>query len=83
VNYTTGGAALTTSTGTARSVTLGVGIPSAPVISLKPGSSPVPDLYVTVSGGAGTGASTMRADINPVSPSNRTNMLYWRDRRLQ
>ncbi|PKN35441.1 MAG: hypothetical protein CVU61_04010 [Deltaproteobacteria bacterium HGW-Deltaproteobacteria-19] len=83
VNYTTGGAGLTTSTGTSRSITLGVGIPSAPVISLKPGSSPVPDLYVTVSGGAGSSASTIRADINPVSPSNRTNMLYWRDRRLQ
>jgi hypothetical protein len=83
VNYTTGGAGLVTGTGTARNIVLGVGIPSAPVISLKPGSQPVPDLYVTVSGGAGLGASTIRADINPVSPSNRTNLLYWRDRRLQ
>ena len=74
---------VTTGSGSTRSVVLGVGIPSAPVISLKPGSQPVPDLYVTVSGGAGMGASTMRADINPVSPSNRTNLLYWRDRRLQ
>jgi type IV pilus assembly protein PilY1 len=83
VNYTTGGAGITTGSGSTRSIVLGVGIPSAPVISLKPGSQPVPDLYVTVSGGAGMGASTMRADINPVSPSNRTNLLYWRDRRLQ
>jgi hypothetical protein len=36
-----------------------------------------------VSGGAGIGASTIRADINPVSPSNRTNLLYWKDKRLQ
>ncbi len=80
VNYNTGAGALSEG---ARSMTIGSGIPSAPVISLKPGSSATPDLYVTTSGGGGTSASTQRVDINPVGVSNRTNMLYWRDRRLQ
>ena len=80
VNYNTGAGALSEG---ARSMTIGSGIPSAPVISLKPGSSATPDLYVTTSGGGGTSASTQRVNINPVGVSNRTNMLYWRDRRLQ
>ena len=35
-------------------MTLGVGIPTAPVLSMNPYGS-TPDLYVTVSGGAGIG----------------------------
>lgn len=82
VNYTTGGGALSNS---ARSTTLpGGGIPSAPVISMKPsGGSNTPDLYVTTSGGGSSSASTKRVDMDPPGVSNRTNMLYWRDRRLQ
>jgi type IV pilus assembly protein PilY1 len=49
-----------------------------------------PDLYVTTSGTGGgitgttvTSASTQRVNFNPPSPASRTNMLYWRDRRIQ
>lgn len=80
INYTTGGGALS---GGARTKYLGTGIPSAPVMSLKPGGSVTPDLYVTTSGGGGSSASTQRVDITPAGVSNRTNMLYWRDQRIQ
>lgn len=80
VGYTTGGGALT---GGARSMDIGSGIASAPVISLGPGGSAAADLYVTVSGGGGTSASTTRINFTPPGLSNRTNMLYWRDQRLQ
>jgi len=69
-------------TGGARSMALGVGIPTAPVLSMNPYSK-TPDLYVTVSGGAGTGATTMRANVNPPAIANRTNLIHWRDRRIQ
>lgn len=67
-----------------RSITIGTGIPTAPVISLKPGAGLSPDLYVTVStGGEGGGSSTMRVNFEPPTLANRTNMLFWLDRRLQ
>ncbi len=80
VQYATGAGALS---GGARSMSVGTGIPSAPVLSLKPGSEGTADLYVTVSGGGSTGSSTSRVNMNPPGASNRTNMLYWLDRRLQ
>ncbi|MGV8058669.1 MAG: pilus assembly protein [Smithellaceae bacterium] len=79
LKYTTGGGALP---GDARSMTIGTGIPTAPIISLPPGSGS-PDLYVTTSGGGGTAASTQRANITPAGAANRTNMLYWKDTRIQ
>ena len=80
INYTTGAGALSG----ARSMTIGTGIPSAPVLSLKPGSSSgIPDLFVTTSGGGTTSASTQRVNITPAGVSNRSNMLYWRDQRIQ
>jgi len=79
VSYMTGAGSLT---GNARSVTLGVGIPTAPTLSMNPYSS-TPDLYVTVSGGSGVGATTARAPVNPPVMTNRTNLIHWRDRRLQ
>jgi Tfp pilus tip-associated adhesin PilY1 len=66
-------------TGNARSMTLGAGIPTAPVLSMNPYSK-TPDLYVTVS--AGTGVNTLRANVNPPSIANQTNLIHWRDRRL-
>ncbi len=66
-----------------RSMTVGTGVATAPVISLKPGTGVSPDLYVTVSGGAGGSSSTQRVNFNPPCLSNRTNMLFWFDRRLQ
>lgn len=79
INYATGGGALA---GGARSMSVGTGIASAPVISLPPDSGP-PDLFVTTSGGGGASASTQRVNITPAGALNRTNMLYWRDQRIQ
>jgi type IV pilus assembly protein PilY1 len=72
-----------------RSMDVGVGIPSAAVLSLKPtgtyspGTSSPADLYMTVSGGSGTGASTQKVNFEPPTLANRTNLLYWKDRRLE
>jgi type IV pilus assembly protein PilY1 len=63
-------------------VAIGAGIASAPMISLKPGSA-LPDLYVTTSGAGAQEASTVRVNFDPPSLVNRTNMLYWRDMRIQ
>jgi Tfp pilus tip-associated adhesin PilY1 len=82
IKYTTGAGALPV-TDTPRSMTIGSGIPSAPVISLKPGGGTTPDLYVTTSGGGGVGAQTQRVNINPPGLANRTNMLYWKDKRVE
>ena len=79
VNFVSGGGILAGG----RSMSIGVGVPTAPVLSFKPGGSGSPDLYVTVSGGGGQSASTLRAPMNPPSVANRTNILFWRDMRLQ
>lgn len=79
INYATGGGALP---GGARTMEIGTGIASAPVVSLPPDSGP-PDLYVTTSGGGGASASTQRVNMTPAGALNRTNMLYWRDQRIQ
>ena len=69
-----------------RSRDIGVGIPSAAVLSLKPtgtGTSSPADLYMTVSGGSGSSASTQKINFDPPTLANRTNLLYWKDRRLE
>ena len=91
LNFTTGGGVIPGDNNTSvRSKTIGSGIPSAPVISMKPGSNPAPDLYVTTSGTGGgvsgttvTSASTQRVNFDPPGAASRTNLLYWRDRRIQ
>jgi len=85
LSYTTGAGALVIPGSTAtppRSIEIGTGIPSAPVISLRPNSG-VSDLYVTTSGGAGAGAQSQRVNINPPGLANRTNMLFWKDKRME
>jgi Tfp pilus tip-associated adhesin PilY1 len=57
------------------------GIASAPVISMRPNSSQA-DLYITTSGGSGTDAITKKV-VTPPAAASMTNMLYWRDRRVQ
>jgi Neisseria PilC beta-propeller domain len=69
--------------GGARRIVIGVGIPTAPILSFKPSGALPPDLYVTISGGSGVGGSTMRAPIDPPFTSNRTNILFWRDGRIR
>ena len=89
LNYTTGAGALVipgNTTPPPRSIDVGTGIPSAPIISLKPGGpggGTTPDLYVTTSGSGLIGAQTQRANINPPGLANRTNMLFWKDRRVE
>ena len=80
INYTSGNGAFG---GSARSMSLGAGIASSPMISMKPGGSTIGDIYVTLSGGGGIGASTQRVNFNPPGLSNRVNILNWRDRRIQ
>ncbi len=65
----------------AKSMSLGGGIPSAPVISYNPITN-TPDLFVTASSATG-GVHSRRVAINPPAMSNRANILLWRDRRIQ
>ncbi len=78
INYLTGGGIL----GSGRSINLDTGMASAPIVSLKPGGGSA-DIYVTMSGGAGETASTIKAGINPPNVANRTNILYWRDMKIR
>jgi type IV pilus assembly protein PilY1 len=75
-------AASATGTGN-RSIQVGYGIPTAPIVSIKPGGTGSPDLYVTLSSGDYTSTRTVKAAVTLPSVSNRSNMLYWRDRRVQ
>jgi type IV pilus assembly protein PilY1 len=85
INYLTGGGALSGGAMSQTISTYGVsgGIPSSPILSIKQGSSGVPDVYVTVSGINGLVANTSRVNVNPPGMSHRTNMIYWRDMRIQ
>jgi type IV pilus assembly protein PilY1 len=95
LNFTTGAGAFGVydaggqRVGTSRTMTVGTGIPSAPILSLKPAGgsygsgSSAADVYLTVSGGGGGAASTLRVDFEPPTLANRTNLLYWKDRRLE
>ena len=60
-----------------KSVEVGQGIPSGAVVSTGHGSSHS-DLYITTSSGG-----TSRVPFNPPGGGRRTNMLFWRDQRLQ
>ena len=80
INYTSGNGAFG---GSARSMSLGAGIASSPMLSMKPGASTIGDIYVTLSGGSGVSASTQRVNFNPPGISSRVNILNWRDRRIQ
>ena len=91
ISYTTGASVFSNPSGLAGplsgSITLGVGIPTGPLISFKPSGALPPDIYVTESGGItgnlGIPVSTQRVNFNPPTVTNRTNILYWQDLRLQ
>ncbi|HAJ27824.1 MAG TPA: hypothetical protein DCG53_11385, partial [Syntrophus sp. (in: bacteria)] len=76
INYTCGGGALDSSS--SRTKYIG----SAPVISMRPGGAGTTDIYATASGGAGTSALTQKLGNAPTTAS-MTNILYWKDRRMQ
>lgn len=79
IKYTSGGGALENNS---RTKYVGHGIGSAPVMSMRPGGSGITDIYTTASGGAGTSALTQKLGNAP-STASMTNILYWKDRRLQ
>lgn len=80
VIYTTGGGALDNGD---RSMALGTGIPSTPIVSVRPDGTGA-DLYVTNSGGGGIDAQTVRPPgVTPAFPAHRSKILFWKDRRLQ
>lgn len=67
---------------------LGIGIPSAPLISINPEKTRA-DLYITMSGGGGEDSRTfeIKQRVPGFSPinfdPNMSNILFWRDRRIQ
>ena len=67
--------------GGARSTSLGAGIASSPIISLRPGGLNA-DMYVTLSGGGGTSASTLHPFPN-LPMGSTVNIFNWKDRRIQ
>jgi type IV pilus assembly protein PilY1 len=69
--------------GAARSTSLGAGIASSPLISMRPGGSNVADMYVTTSGGGGVTASTQDVHNPDPGTSNKVRIYYWKDRRIQ
>lgn len=87
VNFTTGAGVLPPSSGVStdlRSMVLGYGIATSPIISFRPSEGGgTPDLYITLSGGAGTTASSMKVNLTLAGGASRTNILYWKDRRLE
>jgi Tfp pilus tip-associated adhesin PilY1 len=78
IKYLSGAGALESDS---RTKYIGHGIGSSPIISMRPGSSSA-DIYATASGGAGTAALTQKLGETPTT-SSMTNILYWKDRRLQ
>ena len=79
INFTTGAGVFANG---ARQMDIGTGIASAPIVSLAP-SGGAASLYVTVSGGGQTDASTQKLDFDPPGLSSRTNVIYWHDRRVK
>jgi Tfp pilus tip-associated adhesin PilY1 len=77
--------------GGAKSVVIGVGIPGAPVISQPPvGGTGLTNLYLPISGAAGTNSAIITGDQlgdNPLTRRfretfPRSQMIHWRDMRL-
>jgi type IV pilus assembly protein PilY1 len=77
LSYTSGNGAFG---GSSRSLPLGAGIASSPIMSMRSGSN-IADMYVTLSGGSGISASTQRT--LSASVGSMINIFYWRDRRIQ
>lgn len=79
IKYTSGAGALDEA-GT-KSKWIGRGIGSSILVSYRPGYTSA-DIYATASGGAGTGALTQQLGEAPTT-SSMTNILFWKDRRLE
>jgi len=64
-----------------RYINVGAGIASGVLLSYNPDGTM--NAFVTVSGAGGQEGGTLRAAFDPPSIPVRSNMLYWRDRRVQ
>jgi len=80
INFTTGKGVLG-SDKNERFEKVGTGIASSPIISTDQKGNA--DLYLTNSGGAGIAGATKRLNEDIPKRANPTNILYWRDRRIQ
>ncbi len=78
INYTNCGGALT---GGARSIEVGVGIATGPIISISPAG--ITQMSIVTSGGAGLSGGYKGSLPIPPLPSPSGKILYWKDRRLQ
>ncbi len=78
VDYKTGAGKFTDGE---RSTVIGSGIPSAPVVSLNPYGGT--NIYASTSEGAGDAAHTRKIEPPTSENLNRSNLLYWRDLRVQ
>lgn len=65
-----------------RWIGIGTGIASGGTISYGPGAQ-TPNVYVTVSGGGGQEGGTSMVNFDVPSPTTRTNLIYWKDKRLE
>ncbi len=86
LNYLTAAGTLTNN---ATNFTLGTGIPTSPIVSLRPDGTAA-DMYITISGGGGIDAKTFRIKDDGSADSIKTlyfpkgsKIRYWRDRRVQ
>jgi len=79
--YCTAGQGVIDSEGTRRK-SIGTGIASGATISYGP-AAVAPNLYYTISGAGGQEGGTLKSDFVPSSTATRTNMIYWKDRRLE
>jgi len=68
-----------------RNMYLGVGIASSAIISVGPtgDGGKVVTMHETVSGANGIAGETFQVKIRPKGRANWTNMLYWKDRRIE
>ena len=87
IKYLSGAGALGDPNSRVRTEWIGLGIGSSILVSYRPDKTAV-DIYATASGGAGTGALTQTLDNDFGNPGGRatssmTNIIYWKDRRLE
>jgi hypothetical protein len=85
MNYISSSGALTdTNNNSVRSQSLGVGLAQAPLISINPNDGKA-GLYVTVGGGLGSARAgfTKKIDHDFRGRALNTNIIYWKDLRVQ
>ena len=67
--------------GSSRYITAGAGIASGVLLSYN--TDGTMNAFITVSGAGGQEGATLKTSFDPPSVPVRSNMLYWKDRRIQ